>query len=663
MKRLLYAIAILQMALTALFCQPALALDSQKPASGQRLTVVSDDNYPPYIFRDENGDLQGVLKDLWDLWSRKTGVAVDFRAMDWNDAQAMMAEGKADAIDTLFWTEQRAKVMDFSKPYADLDVPIFFDQTLSGIKDEKSLKGFTVGVKDGDACIDWLRARGISEFHLYPSYERLVEAAIEREVLVFCMDAPPATYLLVKHKMQDRFRRTEPLYTGQFHWAVRKGDQKSFDLISQGFDKITPDERKEIERRWFGSRLTLLAYDETVRQFAQYLAATLLAIALLGGWAWSLRRQVNLRTSKLSSTLAALSQSEERFRQAMEATSDGLWDWNVSTDIGYFSPAYFSMLGYEPSEMPMTGATWLNLIHPDDKERAMAANLDCIENRCDRFSVEFRMKAKDGSWRWILGRGQALERGPNGRARRLIGTHSDITTRKTLELSLTRSNREMEQFAYVASHDLREPLRMVGSYVELLARRLGSKLDPECQEFIQFAREGTKRMDRLILDLLDYSRIGRTAKQPPQQVDLNEVASQAVSILGLAIEESQAVIDIQHLPAITGFRDDLVRLFQNLIGNSLKYRHAERTPRVRIEAAREDHGWLIRVRDNGIGIHPDYLERIFGIFQRLHGREEYEGTGIGLANCKKIVELHGGRIWAESSPGMGSTFLFTLPDK
>jgi PAS domain S-box-containing protein len=321
------------------------------------------------------------------------------------------------------------------------------------------------------------------------------------------------------------------------------------------------------------------------------------------------------------------------------------------------------MLGYEPSEMPMTGATWLNLIHPDDKERAMAANLDCIENRCDRFSVEFRMKAKDGSWRWILGRGQALERGPNGRARRLIGTHSDITTRKTLELSLTRSNREMEQFAYVASHDLREPLRMVGSYVELLARRLGSKLDPECQEFIQFAREGTKRMDRLILDLLDYSRIGRTAKQPPQQVDLNEVASQAVSILGLAIEESQAVIDIQHLPAITGFRDDLVRLFQNLIGNSLKYRHAERTPRVRIEAAREDHGWLIRVRDNGIGIHPDYLERIFGIFQRLHGREEYEGTGIGLANCKKIVELHGGRIWAESSPGMGSTFLFTLPDK
>jgi len=640
------------------------AVEPQKPALlPQHMTVVLDDNYPPYVFRDEAGDLQGILKDSWDLWSRKTGIVVDIRAMDWSQAQKEMAEGRADAIDTIFWTKERSQALDFSKPYADLEVPIYFDQSLSGITGAESLKGFTIGVKDGDASIDWLRERGINDFHTYPSYEKLVEAAVAKEVLVFCMDAPPATYLLLKHKALNRFRRTEPLYTGQFRWAVHKGDQKSFELLSQGFAKISDAERREIERHWFGSKLSLLANDDTVRQFGQYLAVTLLALALLAAWVWSLRRQVAVRTRKLSAALDALSQSEERFRQAMDASADGLWDWDIRTDRTYFSPSYFIMLGYAPDELPMNGGTWLNLMHPDDREQAMAANLDCIDNRCERFSTEFRMKTKDGGWKWILGRGRALQRAPNGRALRMIGTHADITARKTLELSLTRSNREMEQFAYVASHDLREPLRMVSSYVELLSRRYSNRLDAEGLEFIAFAREGAKRMDRLILDLLEYSRIGRTAKHPPHAVDLTEAAEQAIAILGPAIEETKASVVINTLPTVTGLRDDLVRLFQNLIGNAVKYHHPERPPKITLDGERQDSGWLIRVKDNGIGIHPDYLERIFGIFQRLHARDEYEGTGIGLANCKKIVEHHGGRIWAESTPGQGSCFCVFLPDR
>jgi len=226
---------------------------------------------------------------------------------------------------------------------------------------------------------------------------------------------------------------------------------------------------------------------------------------------------------------------------------------------------------------------------------------------------------------------------------------------------LQASNAELEQFAYVASHDLREPLRMVGSYVGLLERRLGPSLDDETRQFIAYAADGARRMDRLILDLLDYSRIGRRG-QPMAQVDLGPVLAEAVGNLGVAIADAGAVVEVADgLPTVWGSRGELVRLFQNLIGNAVKYRSPERKPVVGVTVrGRDGGGWVLAVSDNGIGIEQQYFERIFGIFQRLHARNEYEGTGIGLAVCRKIVERHGGRIWLESSPGEGSIFLVTL---
>lgn len=229
--------------------------------------------------------------------------------------------------------------------------------------------------------------------------------------------------------------------------------------------------------------------------------------------------------------------------------------------------------------------------------------------------------------------------------------------------ALQASNRELEQFAYVASHDLQEPLRMVVSYVDLLARRYGDKLDKDAFEFIGFAREGALRMSELIKDLLDYSRIGRQDGHP-EILDLRELATEALNNLRLALTDSGGTVVLADtLPTLVGNRVELVRLFQNLIGNALKYRRPDQPPRVEIKAERDGTAWVIKVADNGIGIAPEYRERIFGLFQRLHGRSAYQGTGIGLASAKKIVELHGGRIWVQDAPGQGSVFCFTLEDK
>jgi PAS domain S-box-containing protein len=257
-------------------------------------------------------------------------------------------------------------------------------------------------------------------------------------------------------------------------------------------------------------------------------------------------------------------------------------------------------------------------------------------------------------------------RDDQGQIYRIIGTATNISDRKTAELELqqqkqdlARSNDELQQFAYVASHDLQEPLRMITSYLELLERRYKGQLDPKADQFIAYAVDGAARMQILINDLLKYSRVGSRG-QSLEQVDCEVVLQNVLRNLQVAIAEKKAVITHDVLPQVNADITQLTQLFQNLIGNAIKF-HGEDPPKIHIGIEQRNDKWLFSVCDNGIGIESQYVDRIFVIFQRLHNRTDYPGTGMGLAICKKIVERHGGNLWVESTPKQGSTFYFTLP--
>lgn len=225
---------------------------------------------------------------------------------------------------------------------------------------------------------------------------------------------------------------------------------------------------------------------------------------------------------------------------------------------------------------------------------------------------------------------------------------------------LKRSNKELEQFAYIASHDLNEPLRMISSYLGLIERRLGGKLDGEIKEFMNYALDGATRMRALIDGLLEYSRVGRRG-EPTDGIDLNRLLGEVLIDLKAAIAQADAEVTVDNLPTVRGVENELRRTFLNLIGNALKFHAKDRKPEIKINAKAKDNIWEFSVSDNGIGIEPKHFEQIFQMFKRLHGQSEYPGTGLGLALAKRIIDTHGGRIWIESEPGKGSIFRFTLP--
>jgi len=317
------------------------------------------------------------------------------------------------------------------------------------------------------------------------------------------------------------------------------------------------------------------------------------------------------------------------------------------------------ILGYEEDEL--IGRPALGFVLMEDRN-AVHDNAVKMLKAGSSVGYEFRIVTKQARIKWVM---ETVTSVHYHKRRATLGSLIDVTERKQMEerlkqitLEMQRSNTELEQFAYVISHDLHEPLRMVSSYTQLLARRYRDELDADADEFISYAVDGARRMQALLNDLLDYSRVG-TGGKPFALVDCRRVVEQAMSNLKIAIEECRASVTYDVLPGVLGDEGQLVRLFQNLIGNAIKFRGAD-VPCVHISALRWHNVVTFSVKDNGIGIDPQHSRTIFEIFRRLHTREEYPGTGMGLAICRKIVERHGGRISVQSRPGEGSTFFFTI---
>jgi PAS domain S-box-containing protein len=364
---------------------------------------------------------------------------------------------------------------------------------------------------------------------------------------------------------------------------------------------------------------------------------------------------------------AGLSRSPELLEGIVQLAADGIISIDDQERIHLFNAGAEEIFGYRADEVL---GRELEMLIPQ-RYRALHRS-----EHLPHFARAHETARRMGERREVFGRRKSGEEFPAevaiskvtvGGRQMYNAVVRDVTERKRYEAelksrgtALERSNAELEQFAYVASHDLQEPLRMVASYTQLLQRRYEGKLDAQADRYIHFAVDGAQRMQTLINDLLALSRVG-TQGRAFQPVDIAEVVRRALRWLGQAIEESGGRVEVGPLPVVRGDAGQLEQVFQNLIANALKFRRPDVPPLVAVTAERRDDEWEITVRDNGIGFEQQFAEQIFVVFQRLHTRAEYAGTGVGLAICKKIVERHGGRIWAESVPNEGTTFYFTLP--
>ena len=363
----------------------------------------------------------------------------------------------------------------------------------------------------------------------------------------------------------------------------------------------------------------------------------------------------------------AREESEARYRRVSALTSDYAYAFRVTEDeelaIDWITGAYEYITGYDSSSLVARG-DWENLIHTDDLSDWLGHIKRLLAGKAN--TVIYRIRTRRREVRWMRDHGVPEADEETHRTTHIYGAVQDITEQKQAEEGLNRSlddlkrsNRDLEHFAYVASHDLQEPLRMVSSYVQLLAKRYKGRLDDDADEFIKYAADGAQRMQVLINDLLSFSRI-RTHGKAFAEVDCEALITTLHDDLQIAITEKGGLITHDPLPTVMGDRSQLAHLLQNLLSNSLKFRSAAQ-PKIHIGAERMAKEWVFSVRDNGIGIDPQYHDRIFVIFRRLTTSDRISGTGIGLALCKNIVERHGGRIWVESHSGEGATFYFTIP--
>jgi PAS domain S-box-containing protein len=370
----------------------------------------------------------------------------------------------------------------------------------------------------------------------------------------------------------------------------------------------------------------------------------------------------------------ALREVQEAFRSAFEEAPIGMAlfsvDPNADGRLLQVNTSLCAITGYSADELLRTNLHAIT--HRRDREREQALAEDLLAGRIPNYQLEKRFRRRDSTEVWVLHNVSTVH-DPTGRLLYGIAQVQDITERKRAEeglarvatelekraVELERSNADLQQFAYVASHDLSEPLRMVSSYVQLLERRYGDKLDTDAHEFIEFAVDGVNRMQRLIDDLLAYSRVG-TSEYRHEAIDVAALVEDTLRGMRATVDESGAIVTLENLPTVVGDPGQLRQLFQNLIANGIKFVE-NGPPRIHVSAKREGRAWRFAVADNGIGIDPRHADRIFAVFKRLHGREAYPGSGIGLSICKRIVERHNGRIWVERNEGGGSRFCFTIP--
>ena len=673
-----------------LICWVTNAAYAQPPGMVPRpksITVVMDDNYPPFIFRDSSGQLQGILKDTWALWETRTGIAVNLQAMDWAKAQETMRAGKADVIDTIFINEPRKLLYEFSAPYAKSDVPIFFHQSISGIVDAKSLRGFTVGVKDGGACIDVLRQHGVESLKRYSSFSAVIAAAHTGDIRIFCVDQPPGIYFLNQLGIEKQFRKSMPLYSGEFHRAVRKGNTALLRVVEDGFARITSAEREEIERRWYGSAVDESNIFYYARDTAYALLGVVFVAMVLALWNTTLRRRVNAKISELSNSLEALDKAKrasERTLAQLSATLTAIPDLLFEMGLDGRYHAYHSTraeLLASPADI-LIGKTVSEMLPAEAASSTLAALHEANEIGVSR-GKQIRLSVPEGI-RWFE---LSVARMPvePGAERRFIVISRDITERRQAEVATAsleaqlRESQKMEAIGTLAggiAHDFNNILATILGNTELARQDLVN--NPRALESLEEIQKAGSRARDLVQQILSFSRRQPTERKVTALCPVVEETARLLRATTPACITLTTDCDA-NVPPVLADVTQMQQLVINLVTNAM---HAMRGGAGRIDvrvdtvmldaafveaqpalrALHDKHpGRTVRlaVRDDGPGIDAVTLKRIFEPF--FTTKPVGEGTGLGLSVVLGIVQAHDGAIVVKSEPGKGAIFTLYLP--
>ena len=609
------------------------------PADHRSIRVVMDDNYPPFVFRDSAGELQGLLVDEWRLWENKTGIKAEIAAMDWGEALRRMKAGEFDVIDTVFKTPERAGYWDFSRPYARIDVPIFFQKDIGGITDLKSLRGFPVAAKEGDAATDLLRQNGVTPVLLFADYEAIIEGAKQHKVNVFVMDEPPALYFLNRLGIQGEFRQSAPVNVGEFHRAVKKGNAALLQTVERGFAAISPAELKRLEQKWHGYPLGDRRY---LRQLGYAAGAVVLLVAGLMAWSLSLNRLVRLRT-------AALRESEQKFRSIFQNAPVAIFQSTLPGRLLSVNAAGVQMFGYDSPEDFLATATDMGrqlFVRPEDRQKIVAEALGC--ERFVRHEVEYRRK--DNSV-FLANLSMRAVRDAGGEVGLVEGFVEDITLRKQAEEELHRLSAHLLQVQDQERRRLARELHdTTAQYLAALSLNLGNlkrrlAKNPEsgqalCGECVDLANRAAQeiRTQAYLLHPPMLEVLGLAGA-------VEEYAQGFAARCGIAVE-LEAPSNFGRLP------DDmelaLFRVVQESLANVLRH---SGSARARIRFTRQDAIATLEIQDMGQGIPAEKLARI----RSLSG-----GFGVGLGGMQERLRRLGGRLDIESGPS-GTTVRATVP--